>query len=668
MPTEVKRDKPILVILGNPPYNAFAGASPSKEAGIVDVYKEKLNLPVESGGWGIRKFNLDDLYVRFFRLAERRIAEQTGKGVVCYISNFSYLGDPSFVVMRQRFLAEFDMLWFDCMNGDSRETGKLTPEGEPDPSVFSTEFNKAGIRVGTAVALMVRKAVRDEQPTVRFRQFWGVSKRADLLDSLNAKDINAQYQLSSPDWNNRFSIRPLNVIENYTKWPKLSELCGISPSNGLMEKRSGALIDIDKSALEHRISMYFNPNVDWQELVGLGTGLTQDAAGFDAKSVRPKVQGTEQYRPSRVCRYVVRPFDTRWCYYSDVSPLWNRSRPALWAQCWEGNAFLMCRPASMAVPEGVPISFTKCLGDNDYQRGHAYYFPLQLRTGPSIGKNKSEDQPPFPIMTDIPNIEIFANLSSSARQYLESLGITDPDADAETAGLIWMHSLAIGYSPAYLLENADGIRQDWPRIPLPGTGEALYASASLGRQVAALLDTEHPVPGVTVGNFGQEFRLLGAISREGGGQLKDGELAVTAGWGHRGQNNAVMPGKGKVAERDYTPDEQAAVRAGAEQLGFSLENVLAQLGERTCDVYLNELAYWRNVPTGVWEYVIGGYQVMKKWLSYRESPLLGRSLTNAEVREVQGMARRIAAILLLQPALDSNYERVKTGAYQWQGP
>ena len=145
-------------------------------------------------------------------------------------------------------------------------------------------------------------------------------------------------------------------------------------------------------------------------------------------------------------------------------------------------------------------------------------------------------------------------------------------------------------------------------------------------------------------------------------------MEVTAGWGHRGQNNVVMPGKGKVVERDYTLDEQAAVQVGAEQLGLSLENVLVQFGERTCDVYLNELAYWRNVPTGVWEYVIGGYQVMKKWLSYRESTLLGHSLTNAEVHEVEGMARRIAAILLLQPALDENYEHAKTGAYQWQAP
>jgi predicted helicase len=168
---EVKRGKPILVILGNPPYNAFAGTSPTEEAGLVEVYKQGL-----ISDWGIKKFNLDDLYVRFFRLAERCISENTGKGVVCYISNFSYLADPSFVVMRQRFLQEFDRLWFDCLNGDSRETGKLTPEGNPDPRVFSTQYNKEGIRVGTTIGLMVRKEVRNKNIDVYFRHFWGVSK------------------------------------------------------------------------------------------------------------------------------------------------------------------------------------------------------------------------------------------------------------------------------------------------------------------------------------------------------------------------------------------------------------------------------------------------------------------------------------------------------------
>ncbi|MGC1676734.1 MAG: N-6 DNA methylase, partial [Candidatus Binataceae bacterium] len=171
---KVKHAPKILVILGNPPYNAFDGVSPEDEKGLVEPYKEGL-----IAKWGIKKFNLDDLYVRFFRMAERRIAEMTGRGIVAFISNFSYLSDPSFVVMRQRFLSEFDRIWIDCLNGDSRETGKLTPEGKPDPSVFSTDQNREGIRVGTAVGTLVRSGKRQEPAVTGFRQFWGVSKRED---------------------------------------------------------------------------------------------------------------------------------------------------------------------------------------------------------------------------------------------------------------------------------------------------------------------------------------------------------------------------------------------------------------------------------------------------------------------------------------------------------
>ena len=79
------------------------------------------------------------------------------------------------------------------------------------------------------------------------------------------------------------------------------------------------------------------------------------------------------------------------------------------------------------------------------------------------------------------------------------------------------------------------------------------------------------------------------------------------------------------------------------------------LGENAVDVFLNDGAFWRCVPSGVWTYTLGGYQVIKKWLSYREHGVLGRALTVEEAREVTGMARRIAAILLLEPSLDENF-------------
>lgn len=87
----------------------------------------------------------------------------------------------------------------------------------------------------------------------------------------------------------------------------------------------------------------------------------------------------------------------------------------------------------------------------------------------------------------------------------------------------------------------------------------------------------------------------------------------------------------------------------------------------TYDVFLNDVAFWSNVPARVWTYTIGGYQVIKKWLSYREHELLGRALTTEEAREVTNMARRVAAILLLEPSLDANYRAVREDAYAWPG-
>ena len=115
-----------------------------------------------------------------------------------------------------------------------------------------------------------------------------------------------------------------------------------------------------------------------------------------------------------------------------------------------------------------------------------------------------------------------------------------------------------------------------------------------------------------------------------------------------------MPGKGHVDSRPFDAAERTA-------LGDSP----ALLGEETCDIFLNARAYWKNVPRPVWEYTLGGYQVLKKWLSYREQTLLGRPLTVEEVTYFRDVIRRIAALLLLGPTLDANYAATKANTYPW---
>lgn len=232
----------------------------------------------------------------------------------------------------------------------------------------------------------------------------------------------------------------------------------------------------------------------------------------------------------------------------------------------------------------------------------------------------------------------------------------DPDANRDVAMLPWHHALAIGYAPAWLSENADGIRQDWPRIPLPGSAERLRASAALGARIAALLDPDAPVEGVTAGAIAPELRMIAVPTMQGGGAMTEADRAVTAGWGHAGREGVVMPGRGRTVTRDYTEDEAATADAAG------------LLGVRTHDIFLNAAAYWRNVPEQVWNFHIGGYQVMKKWLSYREQRLLGRALTPAEVRHVRDTARRLAAVRLLAPTLDANYRACAAAPHTLNAP
>jgi len=177
---KVKQEAPILVILGNPPYNGFAGMAVTEERALSTAYRTTTRVRRPEGQ------GLNDLYVRFFRMAERRIAEKTGQGIVCFITNFEWLDGLSHPGMRERFLDAFDVIRIDCLNGDSWETGKTTPDGFPDPSIFSTEHNREGIRKGTAVSMVIRKKQHSPSTAVGFRHIWGTTKRQQLLDSATA--------------------------------------------------------------------------------------------------------------------------------------------------------------------------------------------------------------------------------------------------------------------------------------------------------------------------------------------------------------------------------------------------------------------------------------------------------------------------------------------------
>ena len=610
----VKQDRPILVILGNLPYNGFAGMAVDEERELSEAYRtaKRVRRPEGRG--------LNDLYVRFFRMAERRIAEKTGRGVVCFISNYSWLDGLSFTGMRERYLEAFDAIRIDCLNGDKYKTGKVAPDGSPDPSIFSTEGDPVGIQVGTAITTMVRKADHTSTEAVGFRELWGRGKNAALVQSAEAEPDTLYYDIE-PLLSLGLPFARMAVSKDWFDWPSLPDLFR-TKFHGVLTNRDAFLVDIDLDRLRGRVNDYFDPSVNHTQIVDSYPAAMRNLSGSvtsDASEVRNNFLKRGGPIETGFVRYTYRPFDIRWLYWEPKGGLLDRPRPDYQAHVFVGNLWLS---AAQHLRQGAtePQSvFTEKLGSHHLIERGSNMFPAWLRDD-GIGKPGDGG--------------CRANLSATAQRYLDSLG-----ADVED---LFHHVLATLHDPAYREANAGALRMEWPRIPLPGwpdgeadgAAEELARSAARGRDLAALLDPDTPVPGVTQAPLRREAAAIAVPATTGGRNMAGEDFALTAGWGHYGQGDAVMPGQGSAAERAFSPDERAA-----------MGEALPVLGERTFDIYLNGEAFWRNVPAAVWTYRLGGYQVLKKWLSYRERPILGRPLRPEEVQHFTDTARRIGAII-----------------------
>ncbi|MFJ7337329.1 type ISP restriction/modification enzyme [Streptomyces sp. NPDC101116] len=645
----VKQNEPILVVIGNPPYNGLAGVKGQDENALVEPYRKGLNEK-----WDITKNKLNDLYVRFFRIAERRIAERTGKGIICYISNFSWLGDPSAVVMRQRLAGAFDKIYIDNLNGDSRETHKKTPEGLKDPSVFSTKLNSSGIQVGTAVSLLVRNESHDEKTVqVYYRDFWGVSKRSDLEASLSDASNAPEYAPLTPTKENWYRLRRWSARQGYEQWPALPDLARMDPMLGLNENRGEALVSMNRDELAERMHSFLDPDVGLADIGSRARALTQTWAGYNPQKVRDRLLADSPYDESRITRFCVKPLDIRWAYVDTTVGLWNRSRPELVEAAKLGSEFLLLRRRAPRALDGAAFLHSRRLIDQHVMHRHAYVIPFYIANEAARSAHQDENSI---AMFDLPLVQPWRpNLSDLALEYLDQVGVGDVHESQASAQLIWQHALAIGYSPLYLEENADAIHNNWPRVPLPGSSDQLLRSAELGKRMAHLLDVES---GISTSSLAVSSRTVGRIVRTEGGQIRpeSGDLAVTAGWASEQKreynsgaaSRIVMPGQGNVVGRERTEAEVEALADGDIEL----------LGDAVVDVFLNDHVYWSGVPQAVWDYKIGGFAVLRKWLSYRDKKILGRDLTVAEVREFTRICERLTEIVLLAPRLDENYIEV----------
>ena len=609
---KVKQDTPVLVILGNPPYNGYAGMAVDEERELSTAYRttRRVRRPEGQG--------LNDLYVRFFRMAERRITERTGKGVVCFISNYSWLDGLSFTGMRERYLREFDAIRIDSLNGDKYRTGKIAPDGSPDPSIFSTPGYPEGIQPGTAITTLVRKADHTSTETIGFRNLWGQAKREELTETAEHTP-DALYDGVSPVLLLGLPFAPIAVSREWHDWPNLPDLFPVS-FPGVKTSRDPFLVDVDVDRLKVRIADYFNSDLGHEEIARRYPTVMRTTARFAANSVRNTLVERGGPCETGFVQYAYRPFDTRWLYWEAETKLLDEKRADYKSQVLEDNIWLVSQQKPRR--EWSPPQVISNLGCLDLMDRGATCISAWLRDdGLGIEGDGTQRRP---------------NLSPAAETYLERIG-----ADVED---MFHHVLAVLHDPSYREANAGALKMEWPRIPLPGWPEGdgdghaaeMAESAARGREFAALLDSDVPVPGVTAGPLRPEVAAVAVPSTIDGRNMDGQDFELSVGWGYFGSGLAVMPGQGGIQERLYNLKERAV-----------LGDDVTVLGETTFDIYLNDRAYWRNVPAAVWNYKLGGYQVLKKWLSYRESRVLGRALLPEEIQQFTDTARRIAAMICL---------------------
>ena len=186
-------------------------------------------------------------------MAERRIAEKTGRGVVCFISNYSWLDGLSHTGMRERYLEAFNQIRTDNLHGD-RIISEYAPDGRTSETVFALRGQSPGIKIGTSIALLSKSEAAASSLAGRriqyrdFHQARADERRQALLETLDAEDIDAGYSVLEPNVRLGLPFKPMAVSEDWFDSPALRDLFPAS-FPGVVTGRDPFLVDIDHDRL-----------------------------------------------------------------------------------------------------------------------------------------------------------------------------------------------------------------------------------------------------------------------------------------------------------------------------------------------------------------------------------------------------------------------------------
>lgn len=544
--------------------------------------------------------------------------------------------------MREALLNHFDSIWIDNLHGN-RIASERTPWGQSCETIFNTEEIGPGIKVGTCVSTLLKRAKPPNRPArVYIRDFWGRAekKRTALLASLDLASWTAtqREQAAAAPEGPRGYVEFLPTAKSgwkfvpggksgFEDWPAFDELFprffqGVNMNRGLQ----GSIVDTDRSALEARMGDYFS-SISFSELQKRYPTLCEPRAGYDPEETRKglKMGG---FRKEKILRYLLFPLDAWWIYYEVAGKLLNRPRPEL-AEHFEANEFFVATPQPRRVSESRPL-IVPGLFDLHVHDWGSVGFPAEVNPEPGPGGLFALDQK---------DIVREANLAESVWTVLRDAWNLKGDLGGKDAKklcrALFRYCNAIAHAPQYEIDHKDSLAQNWPRVPISKDKTRFDEIAKLGNQVARLLDPLADAASLISTTLGNSIKTLAVVRRVDNATVSESDLLV--------QYSYYGAATGRWAQR--APQEEEAQQ-------------LLLWGEFTGDLYLNKAVFLSNVPSEVWRYELGGYPVLKKWLGYRQAKDRNNiPLSLRELDEFRGIVHRIAALLTLRPSLNLAYER-----------
>ena len=581
---EIKRDLPIMIVMGNPPYS---GHSSNKGKWIANLLKgklpngEKTTSYYEVDGKPLGERNskwLQDDYVKFIRFGQWRI-EQSGGGILAFISNNGYLDNPTFRGMRQSLMETFTEIYLLDLHGNARKK-ESTPDGGPDENVFD-------IMQGVAIALFIKEPGKTDLAKVHHADLWG--KRDAKYRSLGDGEVGTlQWETLQPQKPfYLFVPQDVNLLTEYRQGMKINDVFSLG-SMGVTTARDRLTIHWSAEQIWRTVQDFIVLSVeDARQKYVLGKDARDWKVNLAQEDIRINGPNQDSIQP-----ILYRPFDIRYTYYTGKTKGFIcMPRREVMRNMRSGENIALCfirRGRGEDIAHffiGRHIIDKTILSSLDNANVAPLYLYPKSDTTTLFDTAAMSPWPPDPAHGNrVPNLApaFVKALEEKLQLRFEPHPLPSPEIGEDRGAVfgpedILAYIYAVFHSPTYRQRYAEFLKIDFPRVPLTSDVALFWHLVSLGKQLIAL-------------------HLL---------DLSDHSMLTTY----------PIPGNNEVLRRGGYPK-------------YTPPNPAQDIGGR---VHINKSQYFEGIAEEVWAFQVGGYQVLHKWLKDRR----GRVLTFDDLTHYQ---------------------------------